>query len=114
MPIRRLVPCQQTQRGEGGGIWRQGERKAKAMDVKLAKAMSRHQDDMAAMHWETLWPHFLVIALGAWLLTSPFQFALFDTAAASTVQDVTQERGLWEPALRNALTGWNDLPAACC
>lgn len=91
--------------GYGG----KAKEKAKALGVKLAKTMSRHQDDMAAMHWETLWPHFLVITLGAWLLTSPFQFALFDPAAASTVRDITQERGLWEPALRNALTGWNDL-----
>jgi hypothetical protein len=51
----------------------------------------------------------VVIALGAWLLTSPLQFALFDPAAAATVRDVTSERGLWEPALRNALIGWSDI-----
>ena len=56
-----------------------------------------------------LWAHFLVITLGLWLLTSPFQFALFDPAAAGTVRDVTQERGLWEPSLRNAITGWSDI-----
>ena len=65
--------------------------------------------DMRAMHYQTLWTQFAVIALGAWLLTSPFQFALFDPAAAATVRDVTAERGLWEPALRNALTGWSDI-----
>ena len=65
--------------------------------------------DMRAMHYQTLWTQFVVIALGAWLLTSPLQFALFDPAAAATVRDVTAERGLWEPALRNALTGWSDI-----
>jgi uncharacterized membrane protein len=49
--------------------------------------------------------------LGAWLLTSPFQFALFDPTAATAVRDITQERRLWEPALRNASTGWSDLAA---
>jgi nucleoside-diphosphate-sugar epimerase len=66
-------------------------------------------DAMAGMASQSLWAHFLVIGLGVWLLTSPFQFALFDPAAAGTVRDVTQERGLWEPALRNAVTGWNDI-----
>jgi hypothetical protein len=64
---------------------------------------------MSAMASQTLWAHFLVVVLGVWLLTSPFQFALFDPAAASTVRDVTEERGLWEPALRNVVTGWNDV-----
>ena len=71
--------------------------------------MPGHMTDMRAMHYQTLWTQFAVIALGAWLLTSPFQFALFDPAAAATVRDVTAERGLWEPALRNALTGWSDI-----
>ena len=72
-------------------------------------AMQEHHAEMAAMRQRMLWVHFLVVALGAWLLTSPFQFALFDPAAAGTVRDVTQERGLWDPALRNALTGWSDI-----
>jgi hypothetical protein len=56
-----------------------------------------------------LWPHFLVLVLGIWLLTSPLQFALFDPATASAVRDITQERGLSEPVLRNALTAWSDI-----
>ena len=71
--------------------------------------MPGHTTDMRAMHYQTLWTQFAVIALGAWLLTSPLQFALFDPAAAATVRDVTAERGLWEPGLRNALTGWSDI-----
>jgi nucleoside-diphosphate-sugar epimerase len=63
---------------------------------------------MAEMGQQTLWAHFLVIALGIWLLTSPIQFALFDPAA-SAVRDVTHQRGLLDPALRNVLTGRSDI-----
>lgn len=65
--------------------------------------------EMASMHHAMLWVHFLVIALGAWLLTSLLQFTLFDPTAAGTVRDITQKRGLWEPGLCNALTGWSDI-----
>jgi nucleoside-diphosphate-sugar epimerase len=71
--------------------------------------MRKHHGMMRQMHFDVLWAHFLVIALGAWLLTSPFQFALFDPMAAATVRDVTQERGLWDAGLRNALTGRSDI-----
>lgn len=73
------------------------------------KHMQEHMDAMAAMRRRMLWVHFLVISLGAWLLTSPFQFALFDPAAAGTVRDITGERNLWDPALRNTITGWSDI-----
>ena len=67
-------------------------------------------DEMAQMRRSTLWCEWLTIGLGAWLATSPGQFALFDAAAAvSGVRDITAERGLWAPGLRNAITGWNDI-----
>jgi nucleoside-diphosphate-sugar epimerase len=73
-------------------------------------AMQEHMAGMAKMRLHMLWVHFLVIALGVWLLTSPFQFALFDPGIAGNVaRDVTQERGLWAPELRNAITGWNEI-----
>ncbi|HVL57277.1 MAG TPA: NAD-dependent epimerase/dehydratase family protein, partial [Burkholderiaceae bacterium] len=73
--------------------------------------MHEHMAEMDAMRLSVLWVHWVVIALGAWLLTSPWQFALFDAQAAGAqlVRDVTAERGLWDPALRNALTGWSDV-----
>ncbi|KUM28558.1 DNA polymerase III subunit epsilon [Mesorhizobium loti] len=83
--------------------------RVKAVHSKHEKMMSGHMAEMAGMGQQMLWGHFLVIALGAWLLSSPTQLALFDPAGAGTVQDVTRERGLWEPALRNALTGWSDI-----
>ena len=83
--------------------------RTKELKVKHEAMVHGHMTAMGPMHYETLWTQFLVIALGAWLLTSPSQFALFDPAAAATIRDVTAERGLWEPALRNALTGWSDI-----
>jgi nucleoside-diphosphate-sugar epimerase len=65
--------------------------------------------EMAGTGQRMLWAHFLVVVLGIWLLTSPLQFALFDPEAARAVHDITQERGLPEQALRNALTGWSDI-----
>jgi hypothetical protein len=54
---------------------------------------------MAEMHQNKLWAHFLVVGLGAWLVTSPFQFGLFDPEIATlTARDVTAERNLWDPA----------------
>jgi len=80
-----------------------------AAKLKVEQMMPGHAAEMSAMHDQTLWCQFLVIALGAWLLTSPLQFALFDPAVALPVRDITVERGLWEAALRNALTGWSDI-----
>lgn len=73
------------------------------------QATEHHQQAMAAMRQSTLWTQFLVIALGAWLLTSPIQFSLFDPAAATTVRDLGTERHLLDPATRNALTAWSDV-----
>ncbi|HKB23273.1 MAG TPA: NAD-dependent epimerase/dehydratase family protein [Methyloceanibacter sp.] len=91
------------------GLGRKAFERSKALQAEQQKMKPGHMAEMGAMHYETLWTQFLVIALGAWLLTSPLQFALFDPAAATTVRDITQERDLWEPALRNALTGWSDI-----
>ena len=88
------------------GLGAKAHEHAEKLQVERETMMQGHTAGMDAMHYETLWTQFVVIALGAWLLTSPWQFALFDPAAVATVRDVTAERGLWEPALRNALAGW--------
>ena len=85
------------------------QRRAEMGNVEGGKTKPEHMADMAGMDQQALWPHFLVVTFGIWLLTSPLQFSLFDPAAAVTLRDVTQERGLWEPALRAALTGWSDI-----
>ena len=71
--------------------------------------MQRHMQQMAAMRQRMLWVHYLVIALGAWLLTSPFQLGLFEAGTVSTVRDITAERGLPPVDVRAELTGWNDM-----
>jgi nucleoside-diphosphate-sugar epimerase/uncharacterized membrane protein len=88
----------------------EAQAKTKAAERSMhGEPMHRHMQSMADMHGMTLWAHFLVIALGAWLLTSPFQFGLFDPAVAATVRDISAERDLWAPALRNTLTGLSDI-----
>ena len=78
--------------------------------VEQGADMRDHMARMVAMRRSMLWCQWLTIGLGAWLATSPFQFALFDPAtAASGARDITIERGLWNAATRNAITGWNDV-----
>ena len=74
------------------------------------REIKEYGDEMAEMRQGALWAHLMVVALGVWLLASPIQFALFDPeVAALTARDVTAERNLWDPALRNGLTGWSDI-----
>lgn len=85
---------------------------ARAPEPKQAQdhGMSGHAAHMESMRLDNLWCHFSVIALGAWLLTIPWQFSLFDPAAAEqVVRDITQERDLAPAAMRNALTAWSDI-----
>ena len=77
----------------------------------MAMSMSEMMTQMESMRLRMLWVHFTVIGLGVWLLTSPFQFGLFDPSGFAPVRDVTAERGLWEIATRAALNGWSDLLA---
>ena len=72
--------------------------------------MRKHMHGMRQMHFGMLWVHFLNVALGLWLATSPFVFNAFgQTTFPDTVLQVTADRGLWDPALRSALTGWSEL-----
>jgi nucleoside-diphosphate-sugar epimerase len=91
------------------GLGRKAQERSKELQAEQQKMKHGHMAGMAAMHQGMLWAHFLVIALGAWLFTSPFQYSLLDPTTAGTVRDIAQERGLWEPALRNALTGWSNV-----
>ena len=72
--------------------------------------MREHMQGMRRMHFDMLWVHFLNILLGLWLATSPFVFGTFgEDTFREAVLRVTEERGLWDPALRSALTAWSDL-----
>jgi nucleoside-diphosphate-sugar epimerase len=82
-----------------------------AMDpVAHHEMMREHAKGMRQMHFGMLWVYFLNVLLGAWLVTTPFAFGTFGQDAFSdAVMRVTQERGLWEPALRNSALAWSDV-----
>lgn len=69
-----------------------------------------HAEAMRGMHFSMLWVHWLVMALGLWLATSPMVYGTFSqTEFSSAVMRVTEDRGLWDPALRSIWTAWNDV-----
>jgi len=70
----------------------------------------KHTAEMREMHFGMLWVHFLNILLGAWLATSPFVFGSFwQETFPEAVLRVTQDRGLWDPALRSTMLAWSEL-----
>ena len=84
----------------------------KKVDEFLAhqRMLRDHDEMMLAEHRQTLWAHFVNIALGAWLLTSPFVLGLFDaTTFSEAVLRVTAERGLPSAELRNLALAWSDI-----
>ena len=78
--------------------------------AEAREQMREHVQMMGRMHFEMLWVHFTAMMLGLWLAFSPFAFGTFgDQSFSDAVQQVTAERNLWSPELRNLLTAWNDL-----
>jgi nucleoside-diphosphate-sugar epimerase/uncharacterized membrane protein len=77
-----------------------------------AQDMAQHEAHMRDMHFGLLWVHFLVMALGAWLLSSPWALGLFDAPTVpEAVRQVSADRGLPDPLLRLAWLGRSDLVA---
>lgn len=75
-----------------------------------AEMMDEHANSMRRMHFGNLWVHWLTMALGLWLATTPFVYGTFgQTEFTSSVLAVTQDRNLWAPQFRSELTAWNDL-----
>lgn len=73
-------------------------------------AAREHDKHMRRMHFQMLWVHWLVVALGLWLATAPSVFGTFDqTEFSAAVQRVTEDRGLWDASFRSWLTAWNDV-----
>ncbi len=74
--------------------------------------MQQHMREMREMRIGMGWTYWVTIGLGLWLATAPFAFGAFEQQTfAASVMRVTEERGLWEPAVRNALNGWSDIAA---
>lgn len=84
---------------------------AHPMDPAAHHEMLReHVEGMRRMFFDKHWVHWLTMGLGFWLATAPFAFGSFhQTEFSRAVLQVTQERALWDPSLRSALTGWNDV-----
>lgn len=90
-----------------------GDSHQKTEEMLAEKRMLRGHDEMMLVeHRQTSWTHFANIALGAWLVTSPTVFGLFEPSAVSeAVLRVTAERGLPSPEWRNWALGWSDIGA---
>ena len=69
------------------------------------------QDNMMAdQHKKTLWPHYLNMMLGFWLLTAPFTLGyLSELTPNASLLRVMAERGLPSFALRNLAMTWSDI-----
>ena len=73
-------------------------------------ALADHAGHMRKMHFNMLWVHWFTMLLGLWLATTPFVFGTFDQSEfTAAVTRITEDRDLWDPALRSWLTAWNDL-----
>jgi nucleoside-diphosphate-sugar epimerase/uncharacterized membrane protein len=63
---------------------------------------------LAREHGATLWAHLANIALGLWLLVSPFAYGLFDPVGPMP-QPPAAGHELPSPDLRNAWLGWSEM-----
>lgn len=69
-----------------------------------------HGDMMLDDHRKMLWPHYLSMMLGVWLLTSPFTLGyMSDFAPDANQLRVMAERGLMSFESRNLLMTWSDV-----
>lgn len=67
-------------------------------------------DMMAADHRKILWPHYLSLMLGVWLVTGPFTLGYLSTLSPSThLIAVTADRGLQSFELRSLMMTWSDV-----
>ena len=75
-----------------------------------AKPADAPVDMMVAAHREMLWPHYLSLMLGVWLLMSPFSLGYLNTFSPDgNVLRVMTERGLPSFEWRNLAMTWSDI-----
>lgn len=73
-------------------------------------AASEHHEMIRKMRAPWVWTNFTVIALGAWLITSPFTFGYLNPEQVGAgVARITEERGLASVAFRSAAMAWSDV-----
>ena len=75
-----------------------------------AEHVGGHSDMMLEDHRKMLWPHYLNLMLGLWLLTSPLILGyLSDFVPNASQLRVMAERGLPPFDIRNAAMTWSDI-----
>jgi len=101
--INKLDPARVAARG---GALRRGAAFASglARDPDAAAAADLRLEQQRAA---TQWAHFLTIALGAWLIVSPWSYGLFDPVAAAPPP--AAGRVLAAPEVRNAWLAWSEM-----
>lgn len=68
-----------------------------------------HEQMLVGEHLSTLWPHFANLALGLWLLASPFALGYLSARGADpNILRVTAERGLGPPETRALAMAWSE------
>lgn len=78
--------------------------------VPMAPGADRERKMLVDQHLATLWPHFVNLALGLWLITSPFALGYLSTHSPDPgIARVMVERGLASPESRNLLMTWSDV-----
>ena len=69
-----------------------------------------HGNMLVDEHLSTLWPHYVNLMLGLWLVTGPFAMGyLSEFVPDANVLRVAQERGLPSFEFRNVAMTWNDV-----
>lgn len=74
--------------------------------------MDEHDDQQMLVdeHLSTLWPHFVNLLLGLWLITSPFALGYLSAHTPDPgIVRVMVDRGLASPESRNLLMTWSDV-----
>jgi nucleoside-diphosphate-sugar epimerase len=79
-----------------------------AATVAPDQAMREHMEMMHAHRQRTLWVHFAIMALGLWLITSPFTLGYLTQEVGPEALRIMAERDLPPPALRQTALAWSD------
>jgi hypothetical protein len=80
------------------------------MSSEHARMLAKHEQMMDEEHQMMLWAQFATIALGVWLITSPFALGYLNTDAVSgEAMRVQAERDLPSLAVRALAMAWSDV-----
>jgi nucleoside-diphosphate-sugar epimerase/uncharacterized membrane protein len=79
-------------------------------EMSMNRGSHDDQKMLVDEHLATLWPHFLNLMLGLWLITGPFALGYLSTHTPDPgTMRVMLDRGLPSPETRNLLMTWSDV-----